>query len=144
MRVAHYLNATSRLFGSGGRARTADILVNSEALYQLSYTGIVVVLPPGLEPGPTRYEGVVPPCNTSGACLGWTTGLEPATTGITTQGSTIDLRPPLLGVLRDDERRAGRNVVVHKLVAATVYSDSAKSICSDVQRVGCRQRVTNL
>ena len=41
--------------------------------------------------------------------MGWRTGLEPATTGITIQGSTIDLPPPLVSHYRKISGLPGGN-----------------------------------
>ena len=38
------------LYGSPNWARTSDIMINSHALYRLSYRGIPMVHPQGLEP----------------------------------------------------------------------------------------------
>ena len=43
--------------GFGGRRRTCDIVVNSHALYQLSYTGKFMVQRAGVEPATHGFSG---------------------------------------------------------------------------------------
>ena len=43
-------------FGSAGRVRTCDILVNSEALYQLSYSRKLLVRDEGFEPSASAVQ----------------------------------------------------------------------------------------
>ena len=49
------LPLTLRVYGAGEEARTLDIFLGKEVLYQLSYTRMVVRLA-GLEPARTRRE----------------------------------------------------------------------------------------
>ena len=54
---------------SPGRNETRDIFITSEVLYQLSYSGVRIRLPPsGVVPGPTDTKA----CNDAGGGAGWT------------------------------------------------------------------------
>ena len=43
-------------FGGHDRGRTSDTRIFNPLLYQLSYTAIILVLPPGIEPGSSALQ----------------------------------------------------------------------------------------
>ena len=72
------LQLRSTELGAVDGSRTRIIQIEGLASYQLDDDGIELVLTFGLEPNPQRYEGCIPPCNTSRAMnLGSLVGIEP-------------------------------------------------------------------
>ena len=76
----------NRILGAGTRNQTPDILFTTQALYQLSYTGIILVLLVGIKPTVIGFEGLV---RLSGRRVNYYGGQTGIRTLGTLSGSTI-------------------------------------------------------